>query len=44
MTFIVFDAEYAVDCDAHGRYLAAERVDPATLNPFDERDPKVSPR
>ena len=43
MTFILFDAEYRVDHEAHARYLAAERTEAAAVD-LPERDPRVTPR
>lgn len=42
-TFVIFDAEYRVDHEAHARYLAAERTEPGAPDLFD-RDPRVTPR
>lgn len=42
-TFIIFDVEYRVDHEAHGRYLAAERTEPDAPDLFD-RDPRATPR
>lgn len=42
-TFIIFDAEYRVDHEAHVRYLAAERTEPDAPN-LSDRDPRTTPR
>jgi len=43
-TYLVLDAEYAIDHDAHQRYLDAERYDPADRQRLPFKDARLEPR